>query len=74
MQFILIERYEGISKKAKALNDLLSTGIPKEIALEMCGFDKDIELETISVMAGSSHMMTDVEESYDDSQVEENID
>ena len=74
MQFILIERYEGISKKAKALNDLLSTGIPKELALEMCGFDKDIELETISVMAGSSHMMTDVEESYDDSQVEENID
>ena len=74
MQFILIERYEGISKKAKALNDLLSTGIPKEIALEMCGFDKDIELETISVMAGSSHMMTDTEESYDDSQVEENID
>ena len=74
MQFILIERYEGISKKAKALNDLLSTGIPKEIALEMCGFDKDIELETISVMAGSSHMMTDTEESYDDSQGEENID
>jgi hypothetical protein len=51
MQFILIERYEGISKKAKALNDLLITGIPKEVALEMCGFDKDLELEEIQIVS-----------------------
>ena len=61
MQFILIERYEGISKKAKALNDLLSTGIPKEVALEMCGFDKDLQLEDITVMGGTTHMMHDEE-------------
>ena len=62
MQFILIERFEGISKKAKALNDLLSTGIPKEVALEMCGFDKDLVLEDITVMGGTTHMMHDSEE------------
>ena len=51
MQFILIERYDGISRKAKALNDLLQTGIPKDVALEMCGFDKDLVLEDIRVIA-----------------------
>ena len=55
MQFILIERYEGISKKAKALNDLLITGIPKEVALEMCGFDKDLQLEEIQVISASQN-------------------
>ena len=54
MQFILIERYEGISKKAKALNDLLTTGVPKEVALEMCGFDKDLKLEDIQVIQASA--------------------
>ena len=54
MQFILIERYEGISKKAKALNDLLKTGVPKEVALEMCGFDKNLVLEDIQVVEESS--------------------
>lgn len=55
MQFILIERYEGISKKAKALNDLLITGVPKEVALEMCGFDKDLQLEEIQVISASQN-------------------
>jgi len=55
MQFILIERYEGISKKAKALNDLLKTGIPKEVALEMCGFDKDLVLEDIGIIEEGSN-------------------
>ena len=55
MQFILIERYEGISKKAKALNDLLITGVPKEVALEMCGFDKDLKLEEIQVISASQN-------------------
>ena len=54
MQFILIERYEGISKKAKALNDLLKTGVPKEVALEMCGFDKNLVLEDIQVIEEGS--------------------
>ena len=55
MQFILIERYEGISKKAKALNDLLITGVPKEVALEMCGFDKNLQLEEIQVISASQN-------------------
>ena len=55
MQFILIERYEGISKKAKALNDLLVTGVPKEVALEMCGFDKGLQLEEIQVISASQN-------------------
>ena len=59
MQFILIERYEGISKKAKALNDLLITGVPKEVALEMCGFDKNLQLEEIQVISGSSNASID---------------
>jgi hypothetical protein len=53
MQFILIERYEGVSKKAKALNDLLITGVPKEVALEMCGFDKDLKLEEIQIISAA---------------------
>jgi len=44
MQFILIERYTSIKGKADALKALLDTGIPNEIALEMCGFDKSIKL------------------------------
>lgn len=40
MQYILLERYTGISQQAKALNDLRMAGVPDEIALEKCGFDK----------------------------------
>ena len=39
--------FEIISSQAKALSDLLATGMPKEIALEMSGFDKTIVLEDI---------------------------
>ena len=59
MQFILIERYEGISKKAKALNDLLITGVPKEVALEMCGFDKTLKLEEIQLISASQNSNTE---------------
>lgn len=44
MQFILIERYEGISKKANALQALINVGVPEEVALEMTGFDKTMVL------------------------------
>lgn len=53
MQFVLIEKYDGLSKKAKALNDLIRTGIPHEIALEMCGFDKGIKLEEVQMLGGN---------------------
>lgn len=55
MQFILIERYEGISKRAKALNDLLRTGVPKETALEMTGFEKGMVLEEIQTIGGNEN-------------------
>ena len=54
MQFILIERYDGISKKAKALSDLLKTGVPQEVALEMTGFDKNLKLEEIQSLGNGN--------------------
>lgn len=47
MQFILIERYDGIQKKATALSMLRNAGIPDDLALEMAGFDKNIQLEDL---------------------------
>jgi len=47
MQFILIERYDGIKKRGEALNTLLRTGIPDEVALEMCGFEKSLKLKQL---------------------------
>jgi len=44
MQFIRKERYEAVKLRAEALNYLLATGIPEEIALEMTNFDKTIKL------------------------------
>lgn len=38
MQFIMLERYDVIKKKAEALKALLDAGVPEELALEMCGF------------------------------------
>ena len=54
MQFILLEKYDVVKKQAEALMALLSTGVPKEIALEMCGFDKTITLGPILRIANSS--------------------
>jgi HK97 family phage portal protein len=44
MQFIRLERYDVVKKQADSLRALLSVGVPKEIALEMSGFDPTIEL------------------------------
>lgn len=44
MQFIQIEKYAALQGRAKALNDLLATGVPEEVALELCEFDKSIKL------------------------------
>lgn len=45
MQFILLERYEVVAKQAAALHALISVGLPKETALEMCGLDPGLELQ-----------------------------
>jgi hypothetical protein len=44
MQFIEIEKYTAIQGRAKALNDLLKTGVPDEDALDLCGFPKNMKL------------------------------
>ena len=45
MQFVRIERYESIKKQADALSSLIKTGVPEELALEMCGFEKGTVLK-----------------------------
>mgnify|MGYP000645700740 CR=1 FL=1 len=47
MQFVLLEKYNVVLQQATALNALLRTGIPKEVALPMCGFDKNLELNEL---------------------------
>ena len=63
MQFIMMQRYEVVSKRAKALNDLLRTGIPQELALEMTGFESTLELgeiqSLISENNGNTQQQTD---------------
>jgi len=48
MQYILLERYTGITQQAGALDSLRRAGIPDNIALEMCGFDKSIVLAPLT--------------------------
>jgi len=44
MQFIMLERYDVVVKQGEALAGLLATGVPNDIALEMCGMDKTMTL------------------------------
>lgn len=44
MQFILLERYEGVLKQGEALRVLRETGVPDDVALKMCGMDSHIKL------------------------------
>ena len=52
MQFILLERYDVALKRANALRALLTTGIPKEEALNICGFDSSLELNEMLPLTG----------------------
>lgn len=47
MQFILIERYEGVLKRAEALRTLRESGVPDDLALDLCGFPKGTKLEEL---------------------------
>ena len=44
MQFIMLERYDVVVKQASALKALIESGVPNDIALEMCGMDKTMTL------------------------------
>ena len=48
MQFILIERYDGIKKRGEALSSLRSAGLPDEVALELCGFETTLQLNELT--------------------------
>lgn len=45
MQFIRIERFDGIKKQGEALQALLDAGVPEELALEMCDFPAGTKLK-----------------------------
>ena len=47
MQFILLERYQGVKIQAEALLALRNAGLPDDISLEKSGFDKNITLSEI---------------------------
>jgi hypothetical protein len=47
MQFILIERYEGVAKRAFALKSLLDVGVPDALALEMTDFPPNTVLSKV---------------------------
>ena len=48
MQFILIERYQGIAQRGVALLALRTAGLPDNIALKECGYDETIVLKPIT--------------------------
>ena len=47
MQFILLERYKVAKERATALKEARNAGLPDNIALQMCGFDENIELKEV---------------------------
>ena len=47
MQFILLQRYEGIEKRGMALQALRNAGLPDDLALDECGYDKNIVLKPL---------------------------
>lgn len=63
MQFILIERYDGVLKQAQALSALRNAGLPDDVALERAGFDKSIKLsENIVTTPDSSNSNSNSED------------
>jgi len=47
MQFILIEKYEGVEQRGVALAALRNAGLPDEVCLELCDFEEGIKLNEI---------------------------
>jgi hypothetical protein len=48
MQFMLLEKYDGLVKKGAALKALREAGLPDDIALQECGYDKTITLKELA--------------------------
>lgn len=45
MQFTQLEKYDVIKRQGEALNSLINSGVPEELALRMCGFPVGIKLQ-----------------------------
>jgi hypothetical protein len=58
MQFILIERYEGVEQRAVALAALRAAGLPDEVCLELCDFELGITLKPIEKPAENGNQET----------------
>lgn len=59
MQFLEKEKYEAISLRAKALDDLINAGIPEDESKVLCGFPKNMKLdETARATAQQSSQTT----------------
>lgn len=48
MQFILIERYQGVKGRAEALTSLRKAGLQDDLALELTGFPKGTKLNELT--------------------------
>ena len=70
MQFILIERYKGVWERGNALNMLRASGLPDDIALEMVGMDKNINLAPLQSTSNSTEENIEEEEDLTDDQEE----
>ena len=62
MQFILIERFDGIMKRGQALSALRAAGLPDDVALEECGYDKNIVLTEVKMQENGNSNGTSEEE------------
>jgi len=47
MQFILLEKFKGLTLKGQALLSLRTAGLPDDVALEEVGYDKTIKLNEL---------------------------
>ena len=66
MQFILIERYKGVWERGNALNMLRVSGLPDDVALEMVGMDKNINLAPLQSTSNPTEENIEEEDLTDD--------
>lgn len=73
MQFVLIERYTGVKLQGEALAILRNAGVPDEVALEKCGFDKTMKLGDLKQMVTAAPTNDSGQETINEAKVREII-
>lgn len=63
-------KYEGLSARAKALSDLRKSGIPDELALELCDFDKGLQLGDLIEIQTSPNSEDNITQEQEDKLIE----